>query len=156
MLRKVKRKQVQSRHGWQGPKGLGLAWILQNRKRWRLMLPPLWQPCLPKIGGPEVHSITNAAMMPIRTGRVMPLMKLICPSTLKHGIYIRIVSSKNLLSTLLNTLKLVYGTFWSVHLISASQEGSECTTKVYHSFLVDYLAQVIYAKNCPTNFYCIF
>ena len=25
-----------------------------------------------------------------------------------------------------------------------------------HSSLVDYLAQVIYAKNCPTTFYCIF
>ena len=25
-----------------------------------------------------------------------------------------------------------------------------------HSSLVDYLAQVIYAKNCPTSFYCIF
>ena len=25
----------QSRHGWQGPQGLGLAWILQNRKRLR-------------------------------------------------------------------------------------------------------------------------
>ena len=25
-----------------------------------------------------------------------------------------------------------------------------------HSSLVDYLAQVIKAKNCPTNFYCIF
>jgi hypothetical protein len=23
----------QDRHGWQGPQGLGLAWILQNRKR---------------------------------------------------------------------------------------------------------------------------
>ena len=22
----------QGRHGWQGPQGLGLAWILQNRK----------------------------------------------------------------------------------------------------------------------------
>ena len=27
---------------------------------------------------------------------------------------------------------------------------------VLHSSLVDYLAQVIYAKNCPTTFYCIF
>ena len=26
----------------------------------------------------------------------------------------------------------------------------------YHSSLVDYLAQVINAKNCPTTFYCIF
>ena len=25
-----------------------------------------------------------------------------------------------------------------------------------HSSLVDYLAQVMYAKNCPTTFYCIF
>ena len=25
-----------------------------------------------------------------------------------------------------------------------------------HSSLVDYLAQVKYAKNCPTTFYCIF
>ena len=25
-----------------------------------------------------------------------------------------------------------------------------------HSSLVDYLAQVIYAKKCPTTFYCIF
>ena len=25
-----------------------------------------------------------------------------------------------------------------------------------HSSLVDYLAQVIYTKNCPTTFYCIF
>ena len=25
-----------------------------------------------------------------------------------------------------------------------------------HSSLVDYLAQVTYAKNCPTTFYCIF
>ena len=27
---------------------------------------------------------------------------------------------------------------------------------LFHSSLVDYLAQVIYAKNCPTTFYCIF
>ena len=27
---------------------------------------------------------------------------------------------------------------------------------VSHSSLVDYLAQVIKAKNCPTTFYCIF
>ena len=27
---------------------------------------------------------------------------------------------------------------------------------VFHKSLVDYLAQVIYAKNCPTTFYCIF
>ena len=26
----------------------------------------------------------------------------------------------------------------------------------HHSSLVDYLAQVINAKNCPTTFYCIF
>ena len=25
-----------------------------------------------------------------------------------------------------------------------------------HSSLVDYLAQVVYGKNCPTTFYCIF
>ena len=25
-----------------------------------------------------------------------------------------------------------------------------------HSSLVDYLAQLTYAKNCPTTFYCIF
>ena len=25
--------QGQVRHGWQGPQGLGIAWILQNRKR---------------------------------------------------------------------------------------------------------------------------
>ena len=30
------------------------------------------------------------------------------------------------------------------------------TTSSMHSSLVDYLAQVIYAKNCPTIFYCIF
>ena len=28
----------QGRHGWQGPQGLGLAWILQNRKRRRQWL----------------------------------------------------------------------------------------------------------------------
>ena len=26
---------MQGRHGLQGPQGLGLVWILQNRKRWR-------------------------------------------------------------------------------------------------------------------------
>ena len=26
---------TQGRHGWQDPQGLDLAWILQNRKRWR-------------------------------------------------------------------------------------------------------------------------
>ena len=30
------------------------------------------------------------------------------------------------------------------------------TTSSMHSSLVDYLAQVIDAKNCPTTFYCIF
>jgi hypothetical protein len=34
----------QGRHGWQGPQGLGLAWIFQNRKQGRQ------RPCLPKIG----------------------------------------------------------------------------------------------------------
>ena len=29
-------------------------------------------------------------------------------------------------------------------------------THISHSSLVDYLAQGIYAKNCPTTFYCIF
>ena len=47
---------MQGRHGWQGPQGLGLAWILKNRKR-------QWQrrrwPCLPKIGrgGPEFNTL---------------------------------------------------------------------------------------------------
>ena len=31
-----------------------------------------------------------------------------------------------------------------------------CRLWSLHSSLVDYLAQVIYAKNCPTTFYCIF
>jgi hypothetical protein len=26
---------MQGRHGWQGPQGIGFAWILQNRKRWQ-------------------------------------------------------------------------------------------------------------------------
>ena len=30
------------------------------------------------------------------------------------------------------------------------------TISLQHSSLVDYLAQVIWAKNCPTTFYCIF
>jgi len=35
MLEIITDKCTQGRHGWQGPKGLGLAWILQNRKRRR-------------------------------------------------------------------------------------------------------------------------
>ena len=32
---------IQGRHGWQGPQGLGLAWILQNKKRqWQQMHAP--------------------------------------------------------------------------------------------------------------------
>ena len=32
---------TQGRHGWQGPRGIGLAWILQNRKRqqWHVLQP---------------------------------------------------------------------------------------------------------------------
>ena len=33
-FRKISTDIKQGRHGWQGPQGLGLAWILQNRK-WR-------------------------------------------------------------------------------------------------------------------------
>ena len=32
----------QGLHGWQGPQGLGLAWILQNRKRQRRQRALLW------------------------------------------------------------------------------------------------------------------
>ena len=45
------------RHGFQGPQGLGLAWILQNRNQGQ----HLWQPCLPKIS---------------RVGPVMCLVKI--------------------------------------------------------------------------------
>ena len=34
--------------------------------------------------------------------------------------------------------------------------SSNIDYQIAHSTLVDYLAQVIYAKNCPTTLYCIF
>ena len=37
-----------------------------------------------------------------------------------------------------------------------SKAPSIGTLLAYHSSLEDYLAQVTYAKNCPTTFYCIF
>ena len=44
-----------------------------------------------------------------------------------------------------------------VSLGANQRTGKVIDTKYYkHSSLVDYLAQVIYAKNCPTTFYCIF
>ena len=53
-------KLLQNHHHWQGPRGLGLAWILQNRKqRWqrRHSTQLVWPPCLAKIGrgGPVLN-----------------------------------------------------------------------------------------------------
>ena len=42
---------IQGRHGWKGPQGLGLAWILQDRKRQHATdVAAAVGPCLPKIG----------------------------------------------------------------------------------------------------------
>ena len=41
---------IQGRHGWQGSQGLGLAWILQNRKQQWQRRNDTDEACLPKIG----------------------------------------------------------------------------------------------------------